>query len=84
MPTTIGIIGGSGLYDMAELTDRRDVTIDTPFGPPSAPFVTGRLAGKDVVFLAVLPHNATGKIHKPTLRKQFSAPKATDMVQAAS
>src|SRR5690348_7897949 len=52
MPTTIGIIGGSGLYDMAELTDRRDVTVDTPFGPPSAPLVTGRLSGKDVVFLA--------------------------------
>jgi len=52
MPTPIGIIGGSGLYDMAELTDRRDVTVDTPFGSPSAPFVTGRLAGKDVVFLA--------------------------------
>ena len=52
MPTTIGIIGGSGLYDMAELTDRRDVTVDTPFGPPSAPLVTGTLSGKDVVFLA--------------------------------
>jgi 5'-methylthioadenosine phosphorylase len=52
MPTPIGIIGGSGLYDMAELTDRRDVTVDTPFGAPSAPFVTGRLAGRDVVFLA--------------------------------
>ncbi len=52
MPTTIGIIGGSGLYDMAELTDRRDVTVETPFGAPSAPLVTGKLAGKDVVFLA--------------------------------
>src|SRR5829696_3736340 len=52
MPTTIGIIGGSGLYDMAELTDRRDVTVETPFGPPSAPLVTGKLSGKDVVFLA--------------------------------
>ena len=52
MPTTIGIIGGSGLYDMAELTDRRDVSVDTPFGPPSAPLVTGRLSGKEVVFLA--------------------------------
>ena len=46
MPTTIGIIGGSGLYDMAELTDRRDVTVDTPFGPPSAPLVTGTLVGQ--------------------------------------
>src|SRR3954454_24879003 len=52
MPTTIGIIGGSGLYDMAELTDRRDVTVDTPFGPPSAPFVSGRLSGKEGAFLA--------------------------------
>ena len=49
MPTTIGIIGGSGLYDMAELTDRRDLTIDTPFGAPSAPLITGRLSGRDVV-----------------------------------
>jgi purine nucleoside phosphorylase len=31
----IGIIGGSGLYDMAEVTDRRDVTLTTPFGDPS-------------------------------------------------
>jgi 5'-methylthioadenosine phosphorylase len=52
MSTQIGIIGGSGLYDMAELTDRREVTIDTPFGPPSGPYITGTLAGKPVAFLA--------------------------------
>ena len=52
MSTQIGIIGGSGLYDMAELTDRREVTIDTPFGPPSGPYITGSLAGKPVAFLA--------------------------------
>ena len=52
MSPTIGIIGGSGLYDMAELTDRREEKVDTPFGPPSAPFVIGRLAGRDVAFLA--------------------------------
>jgi len=51
MPTTIGIIGGSGLYDMAELTDRRDVTVDTPFGPPSAPLAVGELGGRRVAFL---------------------------------
>src|SRR6476659_8465696 len=35
MTIEIGIIGGSGLYDMAELTDREDKTISTPFGDPS-------------------------------------------------
>jgi 5'-methylthioadenosine phosphorylase len=52
MSTQIGIIGGSGLYDMAELTGRREVTIDTPFGAPSGPYITGTLAGKPVAFLA--------------------------------
>src|SRR5918996_1492794 len=48
----IGIIGGSGLYDMAEVTDRRDVTLTTPFGDPSGPYVLGTLRGKRVAFLA--------------------------------
>ncbi len=48
----IGIIGGSGLYDMAELTDRSERKIDTPFGAPSAPYVVGTLRGKRVAFLA--------------------------------
>ena len=50
--TSIGIIGGSGLYDMAELTDRHEERIVTPFGEPSAPYVTGTLRGKRVAFLA--------------------------------
>jgi 5'-methylthioadenosine phosphorylase len=50
--TTIGIIGGSGLYDMAELTDRREARVVTPFGEPSAPYVTGTLGGQQVAFLA--------------------------------
>src|SRR5688500_2541348 len=49
---TIGIIGGSGLYDMAELTDREERILDTPFGDPSAPYVIGSLRGKRVAFLA--------------------------------
>ncbi len=49
---TIGIIGGSGLYDMAELTDREERRVETPFGEPSAPYVTGTLAGTRVAFLA--------------------------------
>jgi len=49
---TIGIIGGSGLYDMAELTDREERRVDTPFGEPSAPYVVGTLGGQRVAFLA--------------------------------
>ncbi|HET9833438.1 MAG TPA: S-methyl-5'-thioadenosine phosphorylase [Vicinamibacterales bacterium] len=48
----IGIVGGSGLYEMAELTDRSERTIDTPFGNPSGPYVIGTLRGKRVAFLA--------------------------------
>jgi 5'-methylthioadenosine phosphorylase len=48
----IGIIGGSGLYDMADVTDRKEVTLTTPFGDPSGPYVVGTLKGKRVAFLA--------------------------------
>ncbi len=52
MTVHIGIIGGSGLYDMAELTDRDEVSLATPFGDPSGPYVTGMLRGRRVAFLA--------------------------------
>src|SRR2546422_10455230 len=52
MAVQIGIIGGSGLYDMAELTDREEKTVTTPFGDPSGPYVLGTLRGKRVAFLA--------------------------------
>ena len=48
----IGIIGGSGLYDMAEVTERSEVTLQTPFGDPSGPYILGTLRGKRVPFLA--------------------------------
>ena len=47
----IGIIGGSGLYDMPGLTEREEVKVETPFGDPSDAFIVGRLAGKRVAFL---------------------------------
>lgn len=52
MATRIGIVGGSGLYDMPELVERTEVTIDTPFGQPSGPFVIGRLGDQAVAFLS--------------------------------
>jgi 5'-methylthioadenosine phosphorylase len=48
----IGIIGGSGLYDMAELTDREERVVTTPFGDPSGPYVLASLRGTRVAFLA--------------------------------
>ena len=52
MNVHIGIIGGSGLYDMAELTAREEKIVGTPFGDPSGPYVIGTLRGKRVAFLA--------------------------------
>jgi 5'-methylthioadenosine phosphorylase len=47
----IGIIGGSGLYHIEGFTSHKWVKLKTPFGPPSDSFLTGRLAGREVVFL---------------------------------
>src|SRR5437667_12651606 len=52
MTIEIGIIGGSGLYDMTELTDREERTVSTPFGDPSGPYLLGILRGHRVAFLA--------------------------------
>jgi 5'-methylthioadenosine phosphorylase len=48
---TIGIIGGSGLYKMPELTNVEEISVDTPFGNPSDAFVVGTLEGQRVAFL---------------------------------
>ena len=52
MDAEIGIIGGSGLYNMPGLEDRRELAIDTPWGAPSDSYVLGALAGRKVAFLA--------------------------------
>jgi 5'-methylthioadenosine phosphorylase len=49
---SMGIIGGSGLYAMAGLTDTREVKVRTPFGDPSDALVLGTLEGQRVAFLA--------------------------------
>jgi 5'-methylthioadenosine phosphorylase len=53
----IGIIGGSGLYEMEGFENVREVTVDTPFGDPSDDLVVGTLEGKSVAFL---PRHARG------------------------
>ncbi len=52
MKPTIGIIGGSGLYSMPGFEAQEEVRLDTPWGAPSEVYVTGRLAGREVAFLA--------------------------------
>ncbi|MBZ5558371.1 MAG: S-methyl-5'-thioadenosine phosphorylase [Acidobacteriia bacterium] len=52
MAVEIGIVGGSGLYEMAELDDREEKHVKTPFGDPSGPYVIGTLRGRRVAFLA--------------------------------
>lgn len=47
----IGIIGGSGLYQMEGLEELEEHSVSTPFGGPSDVFVSGRLGGREVVFL---------------------------------
>lgn len=49
---TLGVIGGSGLYDIPGLKEVQEIHVDTPFGDPSAPLVMGLLEGQPVIFLA--------------------------------
>lgn len=59
----IGIIGGSGLYQMPELTDVKEVEVETPFGKPSDSFIIGTLEGERVAFL---PRHGRGHKLTPT------------------
>lgn len=51
-PIKIGIIGGSGLYQMEALSDVQEIKIETPFGAPSDAFIIGTIEGVPVAFLA--------------------------------
>ncbi len=60
---TLAVIGGSGLYSMAGLTDLEEHTLTTPFGAPSDPVVVGSLDGHRVAFLA---RHGRGHRYTPT------------------
>jgi len=71
----IGIIGGSGLYQMAELREPTEHEVDTPFGPPSDKLVGGKLSGRQVYFLPrhgrghrILPHEINHRANIYALR----------------
>lgn len=58
-----GIIGGSGLYEFEGLEEVETLELDTPFGKPSSPIVTGSIHGKKLAFLA---RHGIGHIYSPT------------------
>lgn len=58
----IGVIGGSGLYAMADLGEMEERDLDTPYGAPSAPYVLGTLSGRRVAFL---PRHGVGHRFMP-------------------
>src|SRR5437762_14320000 len=71
----IGIIGGSGLYQMEQLRDATEQKIETPFGSPSDALVGGKLSGRRVYFLPrhgrghrILPHEINHRANIYALR----------------
>jgi 5'-methylthioadenosine phosphorylase len=71
----IGVIGGSGLYQMEELRDATEHKVDTPFGPPSDILVGGNLSGRQVYFLPrhgrghrIMPHEINYRANIYALR----------------
>lgn len=63
MQTKIGVIGGSGIYNMDGLEEAAWVTVQSPWGMPSDDILTGRLNG---VAMAFLPRHGRGHVHAPT------------------
>jgi len=59
----IGLIGGSGVYDLSGIEDLREVRLETPFGTPSDAYFTGSLGGVDVAFF---PRHGRGHRFSPS------------------
>lgn len=73
--TRIGVIGGSGLYELFEAGTADEIDVDTPFGPTSSPISIGTMAGKRVAFLtrhgrahSVAPHRINHRANLWALR----------------
>ena len=87
METMIGVIGGSGLYEIDGLQDARWQAVETPWGTPSDKILTGTLDG---VRMAFLPRHGRGHVHSPTevpYRANIDALKrlgVTDVISASA
>jgi len=85
--TVLGIIGGSGVYDIAGLEHARWDRVVSPWGEPSDSLLFGRLAGVDMIFL---PRHGRGHVHSPTTinyRANIDALKragATDVISVSA
>ena len=85
--TIIGIIGGSGVYEIEGLKDARWQRVDTPWGSPSDEILTGSLDGAKMAFL---PRHGRGHVHSPTsvpYRANIAAMKrigATDLISVSA
>ena len=51
-PVRIGVLGGTGVYELSALHDVEEIELDTPFGPPSDSYILGTLDGQRVAFLS--------------------------------
>ena len=81
---TLGIIGGSGLYEIEGLEDRREETVETPWGLPSDTLVRGRIGDVELVFL---PRHGKGHRLTPTAvpyRANIAALKAAGVTDVLS
>ena len=87
MRTMIGVIGGSGVYEIAGLEGARWQRVDTPWGAPSDEILTGTLGG---VAMAFLPRHGRGHVHSPSsvpYRANIDALKrlgATDVISVSA
>ena len=87
MQTRLGIIGGSGIYNMDGLEDPKWVSVNSPWGLPSDDILTGRLDGIEMAFL---PRHGRGHVHSPTTvpyRANIDALKrlgATDIISVSA
>ena len=87
MQTRLGIIGGSGIYNMDGLEDPKWVSVNSPWGLPSDDILTGRLRGIEMAFL---PRHWRGHVHSPTTvpyRANIDALKrlgATDIISVSA
>lgn len=75
MQPAIGVIGGSGLYQIDSLTNSREIIVETPYGPPSDSIVAGEIGGRPVFFLPrhgrghrILPHELPHRANILALR----------------
>lgn len=77
LPPAIGIIGGSGLYEIDGISEIREIEVDTAFGAPSDSLIEGQLRGRRVIFLPrhgrghrILPHEINHRANILALRMQ--------------